>query len=83
MFESNVHCQYSFSNGSGLVTDTLFGLKKVPDDTIVTQDSVAMGFDCSGVPPEPRVCVCIYVYTSLYVYRAPPLLCSIILPPMN
>lgn len=57
MFESNIHCQYSFSNGSGLVTDTLFGLVKVPDNTVVTQDSVAMGFDC-GAPPEPRVCIC-------------------------
>ncbi len=54
MFESNVHCQYSFSDGSGLVRDTLFGFKKVPDDTVLQHESVAMGFDC-GVPPEPRV----------------------------
>ena len=54
MFESNVHCHYSYPNGSDPVTDTLFGFQKVSDDTIVAQGSVAMGFDC-GVPPEPRV----------------------------
>ena len=65
MFESNVHCQYVFPNGSGLVTDTLFGLKKIPDSVTVTQDSVAMGFDC-GAPPEPRV-VCASLPCQIYL----------------
>ena len=54
MFSSNVGGQYSFPNGSGLVNDTIFGFPFVPDDTVVTQDSVAVAFLC-GAPPEPRV----------------------------
>ena len=52
MFESNVHC--NFSNGSEVITERLFGFPLIPDDEIVTNDSVAVGFDC-GSPPEPLV----------------------------
>lgn len=52
MFESNVRC--SFSNGSEVVTEKLFGFPLLPDDEVVLTDSVAVGFDC-GSPPEPAV----------------------------
>lgn len=57
VFESNVHCNFSFRNGSGLVADIFFGLDVVSDGTQLTADSTAaiMGFDC-GAPPNPRVC---------------------------
>ncbi len=53
MFESNVRC--SFQNGSsGVITEKLYELPLVPDSAVITQDSVAMGFEC-GAPPEPLV----------------------------
>ncbi len=52
MFESNVRC--SFQNGSDIITEKLYGLPLVADTTVVTQDSLAMGFEC-GAPPEPLV----------------------------
>lgn len=52
MFESNARCQ--FSNGSEVITERLFGFPLLPDDEVVTTDSVAIGFNC-GSPPEPVV----------------------------
>lgn len=53
MYKSNVKCQFAYTNGT-VITEKLYGFKLLSDDTIVTQDSVAMGFDC-GAPPEPIV----------------------------
>ena len=53
MYESNVRCQFLVPGGQ-LVTEKLFGFPIIPDDTVVTQDVVAVGFDC-GAPPEPSV----------------------------
>ena len=64
MFESNIHCNYAFLNGSGLVSDHLAEFKKVPDESVLTTESVAMGFDC-GVPPNPRVSYCACVRGSV------------------
>ncbi|XP_064393364.1 uncharacterized protein LOC135340879 [Halichondria panicea] len=51
MFESNVRC--SFQNGSsGVITEKLYELPLVSDSAVITQDSVAVGFEC-GSPPEP------------------------------
>ena len=55
MFESNVRCR--FSNGSKVITEKLFSFPLLPDDVVVTTDSVAVGFDC-GSPPEPTVSDC-------------------------
>ncbi len=53
MFESNVRC--SFQNGSsGVITEKLYELPLVSDSAVITQDSVAVGFEC-GSPPEPLV----------------------------
>ena len=52
MFESNVRCR--FSNETDVVNEKLFGFPLLPDDAVVTSDSVAVGFDC-GSPPEPTV----------------------------
>ena len=56
MYESNVRCQFELPSGQ-VVTETLFEFPTIPDDTIVTQDVVAVGFDC-GAPPEPSVSGC-------------------------
>ena len=53
MFDNNVHCQFSLPGGE-VITEKLFGFPIVPVNTIVTQDVVAVGFDC-GAPPEPSV----------------------------
>ena len=53
MYESNVRCQFMVPGGQ-VVTEKLFGFPIIPDDTIATQDVVAVGFDC-GAPPEPYV----------------------------
>ncbi|CAI8044162.1 hypothetical protein GBAR_LOCUS24525 [Geodia barretti] len=52
MFESNVRCQFLLPDTGQVVTEKLFGFPLLPDDTTVTQDVVAVGFDC-GAPPEP------------------------------
>lgn len=54
MFESNVRCSFTKTNNT--VTEKLFGFKLVSDEIVVTQDSVAVGFEC-GSPPEPAVSV--------------------------
>ena len=53
MFQSNPSSQFLLPNGE-ILTENLYGFPIVPDDTIVTQDVVAVGFDC-GAPPEPSV----------------------------
>ena len=53
LFSNHVIGQFSLSSGQ-LVTEKLFGLQVVPDNTTVTKGSVAVGFDC-GAPPEPAV----------------------------
>lgn len=53
MYESNVRQQFALENGT-VLTETLFGFPMVPDNTTITQDSLASGFDC-GAPPEPPV----------------------------
>lgn len=53
MFESNVRQQFKLQDGQ-VITEELFGIDSVPDNSTVTSRSVAMGFDC-GVPPEPSV----------------------------
>lgn len=58
MYESNVRCQFLLPNTNQLVTEQLYGFPLIPDDTMVTQDVVAMGFDC-GAPPEPAVMSCL------------------------
>lgn len=58
MYESNVRCQFMVPGGK-VVTEKLFGFPIIPDDTIVTQDVVAVGFDC-GAPPEPSVKIIIH-----------------------
>ena len=55
MYESNVRETFVLENG-GTVTEKLFGFKLIPDNITVTQDALALGFDC-GAPPEPAVCV--------------------------
>ncbi len=67
VFESNVRC--SFQNGSDVITEKLYGLPLIPDNTVVTQDSLAMGFDC-GAPPEPLVGPWAYTRNTLTVYSA-------------
>lgn len=51
MFESNVRCQFLLANGS-VITEQLFGFPLVPDNSLQSNQPVAMGFDC-GAPPEP------------------------------
>ncbi len=53
MYESNVRETFALEGG-GTVTEKLFGFELVPDNLTVTQDVLAMGFDC-GAPPEPAV----------------------------
>ena len=55
MYESAPRCQFLMSNGD-IVTEKLFGFPIISDDTIVTQDVVAIGYDC-GAPPEPAVMI--------------------------
>ena len=52
MFESNVRCH--FYNETEVLNEKLFGFPLLPDEEVVTNDSVAVGFDC-GSPPEPIV----------------------------
>lgn len=52
MFQSNV--KESFILGDKIITDTLFGLQLVPDNSVITEGSVAVGYDCHA-PPEPAV----------------------------
>ena len=54
MFTSNVRAKFDLPEGD-VITETLFGLNLVPDDSVLQNRSVVMGFDC-GVPPEPSVC---------------------------
>lgn len=54
MYQSNVKCQFVERTNETLITENLFGFKLISDDTVVSQDSVVMGFDC-GAPPEPIV----------------------------
>lgn len=53
MYESNVRETFVLENG-GMVTEKLFGFELIADDVTVSQDVLAMGFDC-GAPPEPAV----------------------------
>ena len=54
MFTSNIRAKFDLPEGD-VITETLFGLNLVPDDSMLQNQSVVMGFDC-GVPPEPSVC---------------------------
>ena len=54
MFASNVRAQFALPEGD-IITETLYGLDLVEDNTILSDQSVVMGFDCH-VPPEPSVC---------------------------
>ena len=53
MFTSNVRAKFDLPGGD-VITETLFGLNLVPDDSVLQNQSVVMRFDC-GVPPEPSV----------------------------
>ena len=53
MFDSNVRGKFQLEGGQ-VVTEKLFGLKLVPDNTTLQEPAVVMGFDC-GAPPEPSV----------------------------
>ena len=53
MFSSNVRGKFQLEGGE-VVTEKLFGLKLVPDNTTLQDQTVVMGFDC-GAPPEPSV----------------------------
>ncbi len=52
MFVGNV--QETFKNGDTVVTEKLYGFEFVPDDAMVTDGSLAVGYDCHA-PPEPMV----------------------------
>ena len=55
MFESNVRCSFfTDTSKTKTITEKLYGFKLVSDSEVVSQDSVAVGFDC-GAPPEPMV----------------------------
>ena len=53
MYESNVRERFVVEKGV-TVTEKLFGFVLVPNNVTVTQDVLALGFDC-GAPPEPAV----------------------------
>jgi hypothetical protein len=51
MFQSNVQPTFLVVDGS-YVNETSFGFGFIPDNTVVVNSSVAVGFDC-GAPPIP------------------------------
>ena len=53
MFASNVRARFVLPKGD-VITETLFGLDLIADNSTLYNQSMVMGFDC-GVPPEPSV----------------------------
>ena len=55
MFASNVKEKFfPYPNSDVIVTEKLFGFQFISDETVLANDTAAVGFDC-GAPPEPVV----------------------------